>query len=92
MPRASAEVGLTKKLREEDPDYEPYYVPRTMRVLANTKKLLHAFRMLRKEVIYTRHGPLLPDGRDMIARRQKRDGFDQRYELAAFCRVVPWAR
>ena len=28
------------------------------------------------EVIYTRHGPLLPDGRDMIPRRQKRDGFD----------------
>lgn len=29
-----------------------------------------------REVIYTRHGPLLPDGRDMIPRRQKRDGFD----------------
>ena len=27
-------------------------------------------------MIYTRHGPLLPDGRDMIPRRQKRDGFD----------------
>ena len=73
------EVALTKKLREEDPEYELYYVPRTVKVLGNTKKLLHAFRMLKKEVVYTRHGPLLPDGRDMVARRQKRDGFDEEW-------------
>jgi nicotinamidase-related amidase len=46
-------------LREEcDPDYELYYVPRAHKCIANTKKLLHAFRMLGREVIHTRHGPI----------------------------------
>lgn len=36
-----------------------------------------------REVIYTRHGPLLPDGRDMIPRRQKRDGFDDTWVAAS---------
>lgn len=79
------EVGLIKTLREDpgvDPDYELYYVPRVVQAVANTKNLLHGFRMLGHEVIYTRHGPLLPDGRDMIARRQKRDGFDKDWVAA----------
>ena len=34
---------------------------------------LDAFRAAGREVVYTRHGALLPDGRDMIARRRRRD-------------------
>ena len=71
------DVGIIKTIREKNPEYELYYVPRVLKTVANTKKLLHAFRMMGKEVVYTRHGPLLPDGRDMVARRQKRDGYDE---------------
>ena len=37
------------------------------------RELLDAFRRSQREVIYTRHGALLADGRDMILRRQQRD-------------------
>ena len=43
------DVGLIKTMREDpavDPEWELYYVPRVIKVVENTKKLLHAFRML----------------------------------------------
>lgn len=55
------------------PDVARYYVPRIRETIANTRRLLDAFRRLKREVIFTRHGALLADGRDMIDRRQHRD-------------------
>lgn len=43
------DVGLIKMMREDpavDPEWELYYVPRVFKVIENTKKLLHAYRML----------------------------------------------
>ena len=43
------DVGLIKMMREDpavDPEWEMYYVPRVVKVVENTKKLLHAYRML----------------------------------------------
>ena len=43
------DVGLIKMMREDpavDPEWELYYVPRVVKVVENTKKLLHAYRML----------------------------------------------
>jgi nicotinamidase-related amidase len=71
---ANREVGLGKMLQEKSPDVAGYYLPRLSQVtIPNTRRLLEAFRQARREVIYTRHGALLPDGRDMIARRRRRD-------------------
>jgi nicotinamidase-related amidase len=50
-----------------------YYVGRIQKTIPNTRRLLDAFRRSQREVIYTRHGCLLADGRDMILRRQRRD-------------------
>jgi nicotinamidase-related amidase len=36
-------------------------------------RLVSAFRLAGREVVFTRHGPLLADGRDMIERRRRRD-------------------
>ena len=36
-------------------------------------RLLAAFRLANRDVVFTRHGPLLVDGRDMIERRRRRD-------------------
>jgi nicotinamidase-related amidase len=65
--------GIAQMLTERYPDVAEYYVPRIREVIANTRRLLDAFRRLKREVIFTRHGTLLPDGRDMILRRQQRD-------------------
>lgn len=71
---ANREVGLGKMLQEKSPDVAGYYLPRLSQVtIPNTRRLLGAFRQAKREVIYTRHGALLPDGRDMIARRRHRD-------------------
>ena len=43
------DVGLIKMMREDptvDPEWELYYVPRVFTIIENTKKLLHAYRML----------------------------------------------
>ena len=42
-------------------------------MIPNSQRLLAAFRHAGARVVFTRHGPLLADGRDMIARRRRRD-------------------
>ena len=67
-------MGVAAMLLEKYPDIAGYYVPRLTRtVIPNAKRLQAAFRQAGLEVLYTRHGPLLADGRDMIARRRRRD-------------------
>jgi len=71
---ANPAVGLGKLLTEQHPQVAAYYVPRlTYVTIPNTRRLLDAFRQAGREVVFTRHGALLPDGRDMIARRRRRD-------------------
>jgi nicotinamidase-related amidase len=66
--------GLQKMIGERQPEVAAYYGPRVLDVaVPNARRLLTAFRESRHDVIYTRHGPWLPDGRDMIARRRRRD-------------------
>ena len=65
--------GIAQMLIERYPDVARYYVPRIDDAVANTRRLLEAFRSSEREVVFTRHGALLGDGRDMIARRQQRD-------------------
>jgi nicotinamidase-related amidase len=71
---ANPEVGLGKLCKEHAPRIATYYLPRVSEsVIPNIRRLQDAFRDAGKEVIFTRHGALLRDGRDMIARRQRRD-------------------
>ncbi len=71
---ANPSVGLGQMLVEKHPQIAAYYIPRlTYVTIPNTRRLLDAFRAAGREVIYTRHGALLADGRDMIARRRRRD-------------------
>jgi len=65
--------GIAHMLAERYPDVAQYYVPRIREAVANTRQLLDVFRHLEHAVIFTRHGALLADGRDMIRRRQQRD-------------------
>ena len=58
---------------ERSPEVAGYFVPRIADVVANVGRLLSAFRHCNREIVYTRHGALLTDGRDMILRRQRRD-------------------
>jgi nicotinamidase-related amidase len=59
---------------EKYPTVAAYYIPRINQItIPNTRRLLDAFRADGREVIFTRHGALLPDGRDMILRRRRRD-------------------
>src|SRR5262245_52601830 len=61
-------------LAERHPGVAAYYEPRVRAtMLPNVARLVAAFRAADREVVYTRHGALLPDGRDMIARRRARD-------------------
>lgn len=67
-------MGVAQMLRARYPAVADYYVPRiTGTVIPNAARLLAAFRVAQRRVLFTRHGPLLPDGSDMIARRQRRD-------------------
>jgi len=70
---SNPDCGITQMLIKRHPTVAEYYVPRIRQSVANTSRLLDAFREMKREVIFTRHGALLPDGRDMIARRQQRD-------------------
>ena len=71
---SNPEVGTGRMLRQHHPKVAAYYLPRITAVtIPNTRRLLDAFRQAGREVIYTRHGALLPDGRDMIPRRRRRD-------------------
>jgi nicotinamidase-related amidase len=71
---SNPDVGLVKMLTEQFPGIAGYYKPRLADIaIPNTRRLIDAFRAAQREVIYTRHGALLPDGRDMILRRRRRD-------------------
>lgn len=65
--------GVTRMITEQYPEVAAYYVPRVREVVSNTRRLLDAFRRAHREVVFTRHGALLGDGRDMIWRRRQRD-------------------
>ena len=68
------DVGLGPMLTERHPRTASYYLPRlTETVIPNVARLVAAFRLAGREVVFTRHGPLLADGRDMIERRRRRD-------------------
>ena len=67
-------VGLPQMLSERYPEIARYYLPRvTQTAVPNTTRLLEGFRAAGRPVVFTRHGPLLADGSDMIARRRRRD-------------------
>jgi len=71
---SNPEAGLARMFIEKYPSVAAYYIPRITEVtIPNTCRLLDAFRAAGREVIFTRHGALLPDGRDMILRRRRRD-------------------
>jgi nicotinamidase-related amidase len=68
------DAGVARMLSLRHPEIAGYYVPRlTGTVIPNARLLVEAFRRARLQVVYTRHGPLTADGRDMIARRRRRD-------------------
>jgi nicotinamidase-related amidase len=70
----NAEAGQGPMLAEQYPEIARYYWPRlTETVIPNARRLLDAFRAAGRRVVFTRHGPLLADGSDMIARRRRRD-------------------
>lgn len=72
------ELGVARMLTLRHPEIARYYVARlTEVVIPNAQRLLAAFRAARLPAVFTRHGPLLPDGSDMIARRQRRDADSQ---------------
>ena len=61
-------------LSERHPEIAAYYVPRVSQTaVPNARRLLEGFRSAARPVVFTRHGPLLADGSDMIARRRRRD-------------------
>jgi biuret amidohydrolase len=68
------DAGLLPMLTERYPEIARYYLPRVTQIaIPSTRRLLDGFRAARRRVVYTRHGPLLADGSDMIARRRRRD-------------------
>ena len=68
------EAGLGPMLAERYPEIAGYYMPRvTQTAIPNARRLLEGFRAAGRPVVFTRHGPLLADGSDMIARRRRRD-------------------
>jgi nicotinamidase-related amidase len=68
------DVGLGPMLLQRYPRTASYYLPRLAEVvIPNVERLVAAFRSAGREVVFTRHGPLLRDGRDMIARRRRLD-------------------
>jgi nicotinamidase-related amidase len=71
---ANTRSGLTEMLKDRLPDVGEYYDNRSQVVMIpSTRRLIDSFRLHKLEVVYTRHGALLPDGRDMISRRRRRD-------------------
>jgi nicotinamidase-related amidase len=68
------DAGLGPMLTERYPAIASYYLPRvTELVIPNTRLLLDGFRAAGRRVVFTRHGPLLADGSDMVERRRRRD-------------------
>lgn len=70
---SNPECGIAEMISNQYPDVADHYIPSIGQAVANTQSLIAAFRQAQREVIYTRHGALLPDSRDMILRRQRRD-------------------
>ena len=70
---SNPECGIAEMISNQYADVADHYIPSIRQAVANTQSLIAAFRQAQREVIYTRHGALLPDGRDMILRRQRRD-------------------
>jgi nicotinamidase-related amidase len=67
------QCGVAQMIAEQHSDVAEYYLPRIDQTISNTRRLLDAFRGSSREVVFTRHGALLKDGRDMILRRRRRD-------------------
>lgn len=68
------EVGLPQMLSQRYPEIARYYLPRLAETaVPNARRLLEGFRAAGCRIVFTRHGPLLADGSDMIARRRRRD-------------------
>ena len=83
------DAGLGPMLSERHPEIADYYLRRvTDTVIPNARRLLEAFRAADRRVVFTRHGPLLADGSDMIARRRRRD----RESLASTGTPALWHR
>lgn len=71
---SNPDCGLSQVMAEKYPSLANYYIPRIIQTtIPNTKTLLDRFRALKKPIIHTRHGALLPDGSDMIERRRGRN-------------------
>ena len=70
---SNSACGVTQMVAQQYPDVAQYYFPRIREVISNSGRLLETFRQLNREVVFTRHGALLHDGRDMILRRRRRD-------------------
>jgi len=70
---SNPDCGVTQMLAQTYPRIADDYVPRLRETIGNTQRLLATFREHNCEVVFTRHGPLLADGRDMILRRRHRD-------------------
>ncbi len=71
---ARPDMGYGPVLYEQAPRLAQYYFSRLRDVvIPANRKLLRAFRQAGLRVMYTRVGPQLPDGSDMIARRRSRD-------------------
>ena len=83
------EAGLGPMLSERHPEIAGYYLPRvTDTVVPNARRLLEGFRAADGRIVFTRHGPLLADGSDMVARRRRRD----RESLASTGTPALWHR
>ena len=85
---SNPECGVARMLAEQYPNVAGYYIPRIRKTVSNAARLLDAFRATHREIVFTRHGALLPDGRDMILRRQQRDDASR----AATTRPTLWSR
>jgi nicotinamidase-related amidase len=66
-------AGLGPMLAQRHPDVAAYTTSRLETVIPAASRLVEAFRRAGRPVVFTRHGPLLADGSDMIARRRRRD-------------------
>jgi len=70
---SNPDCGVAQMLADQHPQVAGYYISRLRETIGNTQRLLAAFRERSFEVVFTRHGALLADGRDMIPRRRQRD-------------------
>jgi len=69
----SPDNDLGRSLRCKDSRLFHEYSERVAKVIDNIEVLLDGFRSRGLLVVFTRHGSLLPDGRDLIARRRSRE-------------------